>query len=84
VGFGAELQRLRKAAGLSQSGLAGKAGVELRSVQNWEQGHRHPKPQAMLALAGALGVSVESLIRALNGTPGDRPRRRGKSDKETP
>ena len=63
--FGEKLQRLRERAGLSQSGLADKAGLSVRSVQNWEQGHRGPSAAAVLALARALGVSAETLLGEL-------------------
>jgi transcriptional regulator with XRE-family HTH domain len=62
MGFPDTLQRLREKAGLSQSELAEKAGVPVRSIQNWEQGHRQPRAPALLPLAQALGVSVESLL----------------------
>jgi transcriptional regulator with XRE-family HTH domain len=60
--LGQRLQRLRELATLSQSELAGRAGLSVRSIQNWECGRRRPKLDAMLALARALGVSVEQLV----------------------
>ena len=60
--FGATLQRLRRGADLSQAALAERSGLSLRNVQNWEQGHRVPRAPALLALAKALGVSVETLL----------------------
>jgi transcriptional regulator with XRE-family HTH domain len=65
--FGETIQKLREAAGLSQSEMARKAGIPVRSIQNWEQGHRMPRPQVLLSLASALGVSVEKLIKAMGG-----------------
>jgi transcriptional regulator with XRE-family HTH domain len=62
MGFPEVLHRMRERAGLSQSELAKKAGVPVRSIQNWEQGHRRPRAPALLDLARALGVAVESLI----------------------
>ena len=59
------LQKLRKKAGLSQSGLAKKAGLSVRSIQNWEQGHRRPSVQGIIALAQGLEVSAEVLLAAL-------------------
>jgi transcriptional regulator with XRE-family HTH domain len=67
--FAELIQKLREQAGLSQSELARKAGVPVRSVQNWEQGHRLPRPQALLPLAGALGVAVDKLILSMSETP---------------
>jgi transcriptional regulator with XRE-family HTH domain len=72
--FGEKLQRLREQAGLSQSGLADKAGLSVRSIQNWEQGHRGPSAQAVLALAKALGIAAEDLLGELKR----RGKRKGK------
>ncbi len=63
--FAELIQKLREQAGLSQSELARKAGVPVRSIQNWEQGHRLPRPQALLPLASALGSPVEKLIKSM-------------------
>jgi transcriptional regulator with XRE-family HTH domain len=60
------IQKLKEQAGLSQSELARKAGVPVRSVQNWEQGHRLPRAQALLPLADALGVPVDKLIKSMS------------------
>ncbi len=60
--FGETLPKLPEQSGMSQSELAEKSGLPLRSIQNWEQKHREPRAQALLALARALGVSVEALI----------------------
>jgi len=56
------LQKLRQKAGLSQSGLAKKAGLSVRSIQNWEQGHRGPSAQGIIALSRGLEVSAEVLL----------------------
>jgi transcriptional regulator with XRE-family HTH domain len=59
------LQKLRKKAGLSQSELAKKAGLSVRSIQNWEQGHRGPSTQGIIALSRGLEVSAQVLLAAL-------------------
>ena len=59
------LQRLRKKAGLSQAGLAKRAGLSVRSIQNWEQGHRGPSAQGIIALSQGLEVSAEVLLAAI-------------------
>jgi transcriptional regulator with XRE-family HTH domain len=76
MGFGETLKALREKAGHSQSELATRSGLSLRSIQNWEQGHRIPRSQALLALAGAVGVSVEQLLAGLGAHPPPAPRRR--------
>jgi transcriptional regulator with XRE-family HTH domain len=80
--FAKMLQHVREKAGLSQSGLARRAGLPVRSIQNWEQGHRTPRPPAVLALAHALDVPARQLFLALAeqwlGEEGPEPRRRKK------
>jgi transcriptional regulator with XRE-family HTH domain len=65
MGFGDMLKQERERAGLSQSALGKKAGLPWRSIQNWEQGHRQPRPEAVLRLAEALGVPAEQLLVSL-------------------
>lgn len=59
------LRRLRKEAGLTQKDLAQISGVNSRQIQRIELGESRIENITLenaLALAGALGVSVESLI----------------------
>jgi transcriptional regulator with XRE-family HTH domain len=42
--------------------LAEKAGLPLRSVQNWEISHREPRIDGLKRLARALGGTVDRLI----------------------
>jgi len=60
--FGAMLQAYRKKAGMTQAQLAERSGLPLRSLQNWEAGHRMPRAEALLALARAVGATVEQLL----------------------
>lgn len=60
--LGERIRRLREAAKLTQVELATRAGVSLRNVQNWEQGHRTPRVERLLPLAHALGVTVDALL----------------------
>ena len=59
------LQEYRKMRKISQSELAKQAGVNLRTLQDYEQG-RKPLGQAAAVtvhkIAKALGVTVEDLI----------------------
>ena len=61
LAMGQRLQRLRQAAGLSQSQLARAAGVPPGSLKNWEQGRRLPQLDAACRLARAVGVSLDEL-----------------------
>ncbi len=60
-----KLQDIRKANNLSQSKLADKSGVNLRMVQNYEQGFKDiNKAQAitLYKLAQALDCTIEDLL----------------------
>src|SRR5205814_414078 len=57
--FAGRLRQLREANGLTQQELASKAGLKLGGIQNLESGRRLPGWKTALALAEALGVSVE-------------------------
>jgi transcriptional regulator with XRE-family HTH domain len=60
--LGAHLAALRINAGLSQQDLAQKIGVQQQTIAFWEQSEKPPRPEVLLALANALGVSTESLL----------------------
>ncbi len=60
-----KLKQKRTEAGLSQSGLAGCSGVNVRLIQDYEQGHKDINKAAAVTvyrLANALGCSIEELI----------------------
>jgi DNA-binding XRE family transcriptional regulator len=58
------LREARTAAGLSQAALAGAAGVSRQSVGAIEAGRHRPSVDAALAMAAAVGRSVEELFGA--------------------
>jgi transcriptional regulator with XRE-family HTH domain len=62
VSFANELQKLRRARGLSQTDLAERAGISIDSLRNWEQGRVLPRIDAAHRLARALGVSIDALV----------------------
>lgn len=60
-----KLQKVRQAAGLSQSELADKAGISIRTLQSWEIGARdirRASVETALRLAGALGCNINDII----------------------
>lgn len=60
------LQKYRKAAGMTQRELAVASGVSLRTLQDYEQGRKPIGQAAALTvhrIAKALGVTVEYLIQ---------------------
>ena len=59
---GARLRLARQARGFSQQQLAGMAGVSRQAVSAVESGHSDPSLRVGLALARALGMSVEELF----------------------
>jgi DNA-binding XRE family transcriptional regulator len=60
--MGARVRGLRAAAGLSQGELAARAGVSRQAVGALEAGRHLPRVDAALALALALGTTVEALV----------------------
>jgi transcriptional regulator with XRE-family HTH domain len=73
-------KRLREQAGLTQAGLAAKLKISLRTIQNWEQGHREPDLEALRVLAGVFGVSLDELVAEppAGSAATDKPRGRRK------
>ena len=45
-----DVKAIREAIGFSQSKFAALIGVNIRTLQNWEQGHRHPTGPAKVLL----------------------------------
>jgi transcriptional regulator with XRE-family HTH domain len=62
------LKRIREASGLTQAALASASGVNIRMVQDYEQGHKDiNKASAMTVykLSEALGCSITDLMEGL-------------------
>lgn len=59
---GAKVRRLREAAGYSQAGLAGAAGMSRQALGALEAGRHLPRVDTALALATALRTTVEQLL----------------------
>jgi putative molybdopterin biosynthesis protein len=59
---GTRLRLARQARGFSQQQLAGMAGVSRQAVSAVESGHSDPSLRVALALARALGMTVEELF----------------------
>jgi molybdopterin molybdotransferase/putative molybdopterin biosynthesis protein len=62
AGSGVRLRLARQARGFSQQQLAGMAGVSRQAVSAVEAGHSDPSLRVGLALARALGMTVEELF----------------------
>jgi transcriptional regulator with XRE-family HTH domain len=72
--MGERFQKVREAVGLTQAELARRAGVRLRSLQEWEQGTRIPRFDRAVQLARGLGVSLD-VLAGLAETPAARKRK---------
>ena len=47
---------------MSQSELAGRAGVPVQTLQSWEAERRTPRIDALLSLAKALNIELSELV----------------------
>jgi len=70
--FGAALSRLREAVGWSQSTLAARLGVSLKTVSNWEVGYWLPPPAQRAHLVVTLHGSPHAELVAVAETLGVR------------
>jgi len=62
MGIGANIQKTRSAAGLTQEQLAAAVGVSRQTVAKWESGETSPDLEHAAALADALGCTVDALV----------------------
>jgi transcriptional regulator with XRE-family HTH domain len=74
--FAARLKRLREAAGLTQQGLAERAGMHTLGVAKLEQAIREPSWATVVALSKALGVTCEAFMGEDDDGAEELPRRR--------
>ncbi|MGH3087530.1 MAG: helix-turn-helix domain-containing protein, partial [Rubrobacteraceae bacterium] len=69
--FGGFLRRVREASGLSQEGLAARAGISAKAVGALERGERkRPHPHTARSLADALGLSDEDMGAFMDASMG--------------
>jgi putative transcriptional regulator len=61
-----DIRALREAMDLSQSGFAKKFGLNLRTLQDWEQGRREPDQVARLYLK-VVASAPETVEAAIGG-----------------
>ena len=60
-----EVKTIREKAGLSQARFALMMGVSVRTLQNWEQGHRAPQGPA-ISLLRIFESNPEAAIKAIH------------------
>jgi len=60
-----DVKSIRESVGFSQSKFARLIGVSPRTLQNWEQGHRHPTGPAKVLLK-LVQIDPESVFKTLH------------------
>lgn len=60
--FGDRLAASRDASGMTQTTLAKRLGVKLKTLQNWEEDLSEPRANRLQMMAGILNVSMVWLI----------------------
>ncbi|HBJ87634.1 MAG TPA: transcriptional regulator [Verrucomicrobiales bacterium] len=60
-----DAQSVREKLGLTQSQFAGLIGISIRTLQNWEQGHRRPEGTAR-ALLRVAEQHPQAVLEALH------------------
>jgi transcriptional regulator with XRE-family HTH domain len=71
--FAANLRRIRRQADLSQEGLGFGASLHRTEIGYLERGHRLPRIDTLVKLAGALEVSADELLEGIAWVPGSHP-----------
>ena len=61
-----KVKQYRKAARMTQSQLAERAGVSRQTISDIETGKHDPTISVVLLLARALGVKVDNLFKLIN------------------
>lgn len=56
--FGDRVVAARDAMGMSQSQLARRLGIQLKTLRNWEEDRSEPRANKLQMLAGMLNVSI--------------------------
>ena len=56
------IKRFRKLKNMSQEELAQISGINISTIKKYESGYRNPKPDQILKIANALGVSINALM----------------------
>jgi transcriptional regulator with XRE-family HTH domain len=87
--FAGRLRELRAAAGLTQRGLADKAGMTEAGVRNLEQGRTGPTWETVVRLSQALEVdctafTTKPAVEAESPRPRGRPRRAASQEGAAP
>lgn len=63
--LGERIKHYRRLKKLSQDGLASAMGVHKQTIAGWEGGRSWPEYDKLIAIAGALGIPVETLFETI-------------------
>lgn len=63
--FGANLERIRRAHGVSLWEIARRTGKHQRAIRSYELGHSVPRLRMLIRLAEAIGVQPAALVPEL-------------------
>jgi len=63
--LGANLRRLRTAAGLSQMELSNRSGVDMAEISRLERGRKDPRLTTIVRVASGLDVDASDLVRGI-------------------
>lgn len=57
-----KIREYRKVQNMSQEELAEKSGINISTIKKYEVGNRNPKPDQLLKISNALGVSINEFL----------------------
>lgn len=57
-----KIRKYRKEQNMSQDELAEKSGINVSTIKKYETGYRNPKPDQLLKISAALGVSINEFM----------------------
>jgi transcriptional regulator with XRE-family HTH domain len=70
IGFGRNLRRCRKRAGISQEALGERAGLHRTEIGLLERGARTPRVDTVIRLASSLSIPAAELLAGITWTLG--------------
>lgn len=60
--IGNKIRKFRKEQNMSQNTLATNSGINISTIKKYESGYRTPKPDQLLKISTALGVSINEFL----------------------
>ncbi|MDE7284411.1 MAG: helix-turn-helix domain-containing protein [Lachnospiraceae bacterium] len=69
MGFGENLQKLRKERNISQESLAEELKVSRQTIGKWENGVTYPEVECLIQISDFFEVSIDTLLKGTVGEP---------------